>query len=77
MASGLVAASDLEQFTSEGGTASIKKKRASAPRDANYVVVSGLVAASDLGQFTSEGGTASIKKKRASAPRDANYVVPF
>jgi hypothetical protein len=36
MASGVPAANDYEQMSSEGGTASMKKRKESAPRDANY-----------------------------------------
>jgi hypothetical protein len=58
------AASDLEQFASEGGTASMKKRKVSAPRDPTHVMASGLVAASDLEQFASEGGNAGSKNRQ-------------
>jgi hypothetical protein len=52
----LFAANDFEQMSSEGGTASMMKKKASKPSDTNHST--GLFAANEFEQFQSEAGSA-------------------
>jgi hypothetical protein len=55
-----IAANDHEQMSSEGGTASMKMKKASKPSGPYHVLAgTGLFAANAIEQFTSAGGTAS------------------